>query len=142
MTTCSQSEIRIFDEIKSKSQKYKQELKLKTSGPHINIKHIRPSSVFFNSNFESGNLFEVERVSEFEYNLHLSPDFNTPIYTQWYFFAVMNISKGTKVRFNIMNFYKDDSSYSNGMKPFVYSMKKNRENESNLWERGCEDITY
>jgi len=42
---------------------------------------VKESSVFFNSNFESGNLKEVERLSECEYNLFLNEDFNTPMYT-------------------------------------------------------------
>lgn len=28
------------------------------------------------------------------------------------------------------------------MKPFVYSTKKNRENGTNLWQRGCENVCY
>ena len=28
------------------------------------------------------------------------------------------------------------------MKPFVYSTKKNRENGTNLWERGCDNVCY
>ncbi len=41
-----------------------------------------------------------------------------------------------------MNLQKDESCYSQGMKPFVYSFQKNREQESNQWQRGCFDITY
>jgi len=28
------------------------------------------------------------------------------------------------------------------MKPFVYSFQKNREQETNQWQRGCFDIAY
>jgi hypothetical protein len=28
------------------------------------------------------------------------------------------------------------------MKPFVYSIKRNRENNTNIWRRGCENVCY
>ena len=28
------------------------------------------------------------------------------------------------------------------MKPFVYSIKRNRENNTNIWMRGCENVCY
>ena len=82
------------------------------------------STLFFNSWFESGNLCEVERISDLEYNLYLNFDFNSLNYSQWYYFAVRNIKKGNIVenlicdilgftyKFNIVNLQKDDSSYS------------------------------
>lgn len=42
---------------------------------------IKDSTIFFNSKFESGNLREVERISDLEYNLYLNFDFNTLNYT-------------------------------------------------------------
>lgn len=47
----------------------------------ISIKNIQPQTIFFNSNFESGNLFEVEKIQDLEYNLYLNFDFNTHNYT-------------------------------------------------------------
>lgn len=41
-----------------------------------------------------------------------------------------------------MNLQKDDSSYSYGMKPFVYSTLKNREAGTNQWNRGGFDVNY
>ncbi len=64
----------------------------------ITIRSLRESSLFFNSRFESGNLREVEKVSEFEYNLYLNFDFNTLNYTQWYYYAVRNVKKGKLIR--------------------------------------------
>jgi hypothetical protein len=55
---------------------------------------VKDSTLFFNSKFESGNLREVEKISESEYNLYLNFDFNTLNYTQWYYFSVRNIKKG------------------------------------------------
>jgi len=42
--------------------------------PSANIKE---TTIFFNSRFESGNLHEVEKISEFEYNLYVNFDFNS-----------------------------------------------------------------
>ena len=42
---------------------------------------VKDSTIFFNSWFESGNLREVERVNDLEYNLYLNFDFNTQNYT-------------------------------------------------------------
>lgn len=47
----------------------------------LTLRYIRESTIFFNSRFESGNLREVEKLSEFEYNLYLNFDFNTLNYT-------------------------------------------------------------
>ena len=78
ISTCSDAEIQILNDIKGKIAKEKAHEK---ELPPIMIKNVRDSTIFFNSKFESGNLAEVERVSDKEYNLTLSPDFNTPIYT-------------------------------------------------------------
>lgn len=119
-----------------------QENTFKTAAP-ILIKSIKECTLFFNSWFESGNLREVEKISDLEYNLYLNYDFNTLNYTQWYYFSVKNLKKGKWVfitfkirigftyKFNIMNLQKDESSYSNGMKPFVHSVQKNLEKQTN-----------
>ena len=58
-----------------------EENKKKRYDSPIVIKTLKDSSIFFNSQFESGNLREVEKLSEFEYNLYLNFDFNTLNYT-------------------------------------------------------------
>lgn len=89
--------------------------------PSANIKE---STIFFNSRFESGNLREVEKVNEFEYNCYVNFDFNSSTHSQWYYFSVRNIGKGRQYKFNVMNLQKDESCYQIGMKPFVYSDRK------------------
>ena len=49
--------------------------------------------IYFNSEFESGNLYQAIRVSDFEYNLFLEFDKNSRNHTQWYYFACRNIKK-------------------------------------------------
>ena len=85
---------------------------------------------------------EAERIKECEYNLYLNFDHNTLNYSQWFFFSVRNIGKGHTYKFNIMNLQKDDSTYAIGMKPFVYSMKKNKQDNTHEWQRGGFDVKY
>ena len=106
------------------------------------INEVTDKTIFFNAQFESGNLREVSKVSEFEYNLTLNFDHNTLNYSQWYFFSVRNIAKGNTYKFNVMNLQKDDSTYAIGMKPFVYSMKRNKAEGTNEWGRGGHDVRY
>jgi hypothetical protein len=47
----------------------------------ITYRHVNGKTIFFNSRFESGNLREVERVKDSEYDLYLSFDHNTLNYT-------------------------------------------------------------
>lgn len=53
----------------------------------------------------------------------------------------MNIKKGSTVTFHIMNLYKEESLYNNGMRPFVYSTKSSSL-EGTGWKRGCSNISY
>ena len=64
--------------------------------------NIKESTIFFNSRFESGNLKEVEKIAEFEYNLYVNFDFNSTVHSQWFYFSVRNIGKGS-YKFNINN---------------------------------------
>ena len=60
-----------------------------------------------------------------EYKLYLQDDLNNDnSLTQWFYFSTWNISKEFVLKISIENLMKDDSLYSSGMKPFVYSMKK------------------
>jgi len=51
--------------------------------------------VKFESRFENGNLWKAIKVSDTEYNLLLSYDFNTSGHTQWYYFQIQTeLQKG------------------------------------------------
>ena len=125
---------------------------------YIMLDNVTEETVFFNSKFESGNLrqaFRVQLTKEQremqneetgfmpEYNLYLTEDTNSDTsLTQWFYFSIHNI-KGppNKVRLHIMNLMKDDSLYSSGMQPFVFSKKK-WEATGIGWHRGGIDIVY
>jgi hypothetical protein len=76
----------------------------------------------FESRFESGNLRAACQVSEFEYDLTLSPDRHTSHHTQWYFFRIGNTRAGATYKLNVLNFTKANSLYNAGMRPLVYSV--------------------
>ena len=111
---------------------------------HIMLSKCTDRTVFFNSQFETGNLRQVfihdpkkmlraesfkpstpqnpellrtvdpARVSS--YDLYLQDDTNSDnSLTQWFYFSCMNVKKGTVIKLNMLNLMKDDSLYSQGM---------------------------
>ena len=60
---------------------------------------------------------------------------------QWYYFSVMNIAAGTRIRINICNLSKPNGLYAKGMRPFVYSMNDNK-SDGKGWHRGGENQSY
>ena len=117
---------------------------------------VNEETLLFNSRFESGNLKCVYRekpvtktnintnivtVNNNIYRLELSNDTNNETTTQWYYFSCKNVRKGLTVTFNISNLHKDDSCYSEGMKPFVFSAKR-YENTQERWHRAGFNIKY
>ena len=98
--------------------------------------------VRFESRFENGNLKKAIKVSDTEYNLFLSYDYNTNGHTQWFYFKVISsLPAGTKLKFNILNLMKPDSLYNDGMKPWVLSQK--HEVETGIgWHRECDNVSY
>jgi hypothetical protein len=77
----------------------------------------------FDSQFESGNLSHVARTSDFEYELLLEPDTNTAHKTQWFFFSVSNTAPVPSIRFNILNFEKDESLFAKRMRVLTFSRR-------------------
>ena len=115
---------------------------LKVKDPQIyKLKDAEDKTLMFESRFESGNLYLVQKVSDLEYNLLMSNDVNTSGHTQWFFFQVRNARAKQKVRFNILNYSKPDSLFNYGMKVSVYSEKKN--DKKNMgWHKAGDDIRY
>ena len=74
--------------------------------------------LIFDSNFESGNLDMAIKRKDFEYDLYMRVDTNTRGHHQWFYFSVSYKEhfKGQKVRFNIVNFTKGQSLYTQGMR--------------------------
>jgi hypothetical protein len=78
----------------------------------------------FDSFFESGNLdMVVSGPKENEYDLYMRIDSNTKGHHQWFYFSACNKEPVT-VKFNILNFTKRRSLYSQGMRISVFSEKK------------------
>ena len=76
----------------------------------------------FESRFESGNLSQVVKRGDSEYDLYLKADYNTTGFQNWFFFSVENVRAGQVYRLNIVNLQKADSLYSSGMRPLAYSV--------------------
>ncbi|XP_013406856.1 cytosolic carboxypeptidase 2 isoform X3 [Lingula anatina] len=99
------------------------------------------TTLVFESRFESGNLFKVYKVGDYEYELWLRNDLYTNKHTQWFYFRLSNTRPNVKYRFTIVNFMKPDSLYNNGMKPCMYS-DKNAANNKIGWVRAGSEIKY
>jgi cytosolic carboxypeptidase protein 2/3 len=103
--------------------------------------HIFSPTLIFESRFESGNLRQVRRRGQFEYELLLRTDLYTEKHTQWFFFKVTNMLPKTTYRFRIINLRKPTSLYNDGLKPLLYSMKHADLNEIG-WCRTGHHISY
>ena len=104
--------------------------------------------MIFDSRFENANLRKVAKVNNVEYNLWLENDLNTKGHTQWYFFKVLykdvalRVDKKSHIiKFNILNLAKTTSLYEVGMKPCIWSKRRN-EADGTGWFFGGEEITY
>lgn len=95
----------------------------------------------FESRFESGNLYLAQKITDTEYNLLMQNDTNTRGHTQWFYFRVQNTTAAQTVKFNILNYRKSDSMFSQGMRISVYSEK--RADKSRIgWVKECDNIRY
>ena len=83
----------------------------------------------FDANFESGNLGEVTRLNEAEFDISIRPDTNNPKYRLWFYFRIRNAKAGQRVLFNVTNLCKTRSLYREGMAPCV------RTTATPKWER-------
>ncbi|CAG9329613.1 unnamed protein product [Blepharisma stoltei] len=108
----------------------------KENRPFIGMKEgLEPEELEFSSKFECGNLDKVVKVKENEYDLYLRTDSNTYGHNQWYYFKVSNKSYAREVKFNIVNFSKRNSLYTQGLMPCIYREKTG-------WVKGGYNITY
>eukprot|EP00055_Hartaetosiga_balthica_P015211 m.88323 g.88323 ORF g.88323 m.88323 type:complete len:853 (+) comp8805_c1_seq1:2084-4642(+) len=88
-----------------------------------------PGDLIFDSDFESGNLQTVMRISDVEYNLMIRADIESERHRLWFNFKVWNALEGQHVVFHILNFSKTKSLFSSGMSPVIRSKKRPK------WER-------
>lgn len=112
------------------------------------LPNLSENTLRFDSFFEGGNLDLVVNQKENEYDLYMRTDSNTKGHHQWFFFSVCNNSPVT-VKFNILNFTKSFSLYSQGMRISIFSEKKaQKANKGDLpeylskWHKGGDNLTY
>jgi len=113
--------------------------KKKKNEQHTPVSH-RPQGAppppVFGSNFECGNLSRVIQVSENEFDMEASADFNTNGHTQWYYFSVEGCDPNREYVFNIINFEKSSSLYNEGLQPVI------RSGNSGTWKRSGHSVWY
>lgn len=104
------------------------------------------SSLKFESRFESGNLRKAIQRGPAEYDLVLNPDINTNFHHQWFYFEVSGMHSNLTYTFNIINFERSGSLYTEGMRPLLYSVRDcllGRETgERRGWQRVGEELCY
>ena len=84
---------------------------------------------------------QAHKTGPYSYELVMKNDYNTNGHTQWYYFGLLNVRKGVKYNFQIVNFYKRSSMYNRGLRPLLYSEKVAE--EANLgWHRHGSDVIY
>jgi len=96
------------------------------------------NSISGNASYKCKTMSRIPDKLEARYELYLTPDwgigkkadkegeytkFGMTKHTQWFYFSTKNFTPNLKVTFAIKNFYKKNSAYSMGMKPFVFSIK-------------------
>ena len=96
----------------------------------------------FFSNFDSGNLCKVEKVSvdekenhDDEFQIWTQPDcyqtkFQVGTTCTWFFFGMLGGQPGAMIKFNIMNIGKQSSLFGQGMRPVCLVTS-----ESDQWRR-------
>ena len=109
--------------------------------PYYPVNDDSDETLVFESRFESGNLRRAVKVSDYEYDLYLKPDYNTNSYTQWYYFRVQNTRRDRTYTFTIRNLQKSDSLYNYGLLPLLYS-RKEAERVRNGWHRVGQNVAY
>ncbi|KAM9586309.1 cytosolic carboxypeptidase 4 isoform 3-T3 [Trichechus inunguis] len=101
-----------------------------------------PHCLRFFSKFESGNLRKAIQVREFEYDLLLNADVNSPQHQQWFYFKVSGMRAAVPYCFNVINCEKLNSQFNYGMQPTMYSVKEALLGRSTWVRTGCEICYY
>lgn len=81
------------------------------------------------------------RVGEREYDCFMRVDSNTAGHLQWFNFKVKGWKKLLKYKINICNFKKDKCLFSRGMKPYIYSAKREKK-EKIGWQQDGECVRF
>lgn len=93
----------------------------------------------FSGDFECGNLGHVYLTGPREYEIHLLPDPNEGLTTQWFFFRVEGLDPG-EYFFNIVGFYRQCNLHWKGSKAAVFSERAARNGIG--WQRIGENLNY
>ena len=123
-------------------------INLKEPYPENNYKNFKfknynpNNNIFFNSNFESGNLRMAIKHTDNEYDLIIRPDNNSIRTFQWFFFLVqlnpnnknINLQDKNIIKFNIINISKKSIILNENIKVLSYY--------NNYWSRDTFNIFF
>jgi hypothetical protein len=87
-------------------KKQRKDMKKKMNRPFVGMAKESNSKIIFDSDFESGNLDIAIEAQVNEYDLFMRVDANTRGHFSWYYFKIINLPKGEKIKINICNFTK------------------------------------
>lgn len=93
----------------------------------------------FSGDFECGNCGQVYQIGPKDYEIHLLPDPNDQLTTQWFFFKVEDLEPD-EYFFVISGFYRQCNLHYKGSKACVYS--ENDAKQGIGWQRIGENLNY
>jgi len=73
--------------------------------------------LIFDCDFESGNIGDIEQVDEFEFDVKIRCDSNSPKHRVWYFFRVRNMRENQKLVIHVSNYSKSKALFREGFTP-------------------------
>jgi len=76
------------------------------------------------------------KVEQNEFDCFIRVDANTRGHLHWYYFKMFNLKKGEAYQINLCNFQKAKSLYTRGMRPYVFSHRKNEELKEGWLQQG------
>jgi len=93
----------------------------------------------FDSDEAGMNLWRVNRISEWEYDLILQEDLGTRVgvgSTGWFYFAILGALEGAVYKFNFLNVrYQEFSPFNHGVQPLFYSNRIANTHGGGGWQR-------
>lgn len=107
-----------------------------SSSPNVVTSHneFKFDNVVFSSNFDNGNLANVERAGNYSYKVWSAPDnYKTPHQTKnsfWFYFSVSGLESGARLCIRLVNAAQHGTLYKHDMRPVFKSYATN-----NTWIR-------
>lgn len=97
------------------------------------------TGIVISSMFDSGNLAKITRVSEYTYDLYISPDskpyVDEILYRGWFYFSITGIRPSGTVTFTIKNMKNQTKLYTAGLRPVFKTVSADGSKIVTPWRR-------